>query len=65
MSWPVGAVDLAWPAGLQEGYSQPVAFLTDTDEQVEAALNSAGYRYFTDLERFRAYVEREIVAAAS
>jgi hypothetical protein len=56
---------LAWPAGLQEGYSQPVAFLTDTDEQVEAALNSAGYRYFTDLERFRAYVEREIVAAAS
>lgn len=54
--------DLAWPDGLQEGYSQPVALLIDEDEETEKAANRAGFRYFTALEDFREYVSREILS---
>lgn len=59
---PLAILDLAWPDGLQEGYSQPVAFLADADPQTEQGLNKAGYRYFTNLDDFQLYVEREILA---
>lgn len=55
-------VDLAWPDGLQEGYSQPVALLIAEDPEVERVVNSAGYRFFSDTEAFRRYVEREILS---
>lgn len=54
-------LDLAWPNGLQEGYSQPVALLIDEGRETEEAANSAGYRYFTDIETFKAYVQQEIL----
>lgn len=60
-----GVLDLAWPHGLQEGLSSPVALLIDEPEATEAAANRAGFRYFTDVADFRAYVEREILAASS
>jgi len=57
-------LDLAWPEGLQEGYSQPVALLLEEDREQEDILNRAGYRYFVDVESLRAYVEKEILALA-
>ncbi|MGQ9553177.1 MAG: GmrSD restriction endonuclease domain-containing protein [Anaerolineae bacterium] len=55
-------LDLAWPNGLQEGLSQRVALLIDESPEVEAAVNRAGYRHFEDVEAFKEYVRREILA---
>ena len=55
-------LDLAWPEGLQEGFSQPVALLIGEDPETEEIVNGAGYRFFTNVEGFRAYVQREILA---
>jgi hypothetical protein len=55
-------LDLAWPNGLQEGYSQPVALLIDEGKEIEEMVNRAGYLYFTDVEAFRGYVRRAILA---
>ena len=58
----LAVVDLAWPNGLQEGYSQPIALLIDEGRETEEAVNRAGYRYFTDISDLRGYVQREILA---
>lgn len=55
-------LDLAWPKGLQEGLSQPVAVLLNEDEQVEKRANQAGYRFFTSITEFKKYVRSEILA---
>lgn len=55
-------LDLAWPSGLQEGLSSPVALLVDEDREVEDAANRFGYRYFTDTGAFKEYVRREVLA---
>jgi hypothetical protein len=57
--------DLAWPSGIQEGYSQPVALLVDLEPEAIEAATRAGYRYFTDLEELRRYVESEVLALVS
>ena len=57
-------LDLVWPEGLQTGYSDPVAILIDEDAETLETANTAGFRCFTDVEAFRAYVEREILALA-
>jgi hypothetical protein len=59
---PLAILDLAWPNGLQPGYSQPVALLLGESPQTEEVVNRAGYRFFTDLDTFRSYVERDILA---
>lgn len=59
---PLALLDLAWPNGLQEGYSQPVALLLDEGRKTLEQASRAGYRFFTDVEGFREYVEREILA---
>jgi hypothetical protein len=58
----VAVFDIAWPEGLQEGLSQPVALLIDEPDETIRAANSAGFRYFTDVESFKRYIEREILA---
>ncbi|MEM9805535.1 MAG: DUF1524 domain-containing protein, partial [Cyanobacteria bacterium P01_D01_bin.56] len=58
----LAVLDLAWPNGLQEGYSQPVALLLDETIATEAAANGAGFRFFTDVTKFKTYVEQEILA---
>lgn len=55
-------LDLAWPNGLQEGLSQPVALLLDEPRETEEMANRAGYRFFTNANSFRAYVEQQILA---
>ena len=61
-SEPIAVLDLAWPEGLQEGLSQPVALLIDEGPETEEGANRAGYRFFTNVEDFRAHVRREILA---
>ena len=56
-----GVLDLAWPDGMQEGLSVPVALLLNEPEETEAATNRAGYRYFTDVGSFKTYVDREVL----
>jgi len=58
----LAVLDLAWPNGIQERYSEPVALLIDETEDTFATANKAGYRYFTDLDSFREYVQRDILA---
>lgn len=59
-----GVLDLAWPEGLQEGLSQPVAVLLHEDSDILVHANSAGFRCFRDLDAFKRYVEREVVGEA-
>ncbi|MFQ6114551.1 MAG: hypothetical protein ACE5NG_10785, partial [bacterium] len=55
-------LDLAWPNGLQEGFSQPEALLIDEDKETRDLMMRAGLLCFTDVEAFRTYVKREILA---
>jgi hypothetical protein len=57
-------LDLAWPNGLQEGLSQPVAILLGEDHEAEEAASEAGYRFFTSAKAFRKYVREEILGEA-
>ena len=57
-------LDLAWPEGLQVGFSQPVALLIYEDDALLRAATDEGFRVFTDLVAFRRYVERNIIAEA-
>ncbi|RIK76557.1 MAG: hypothetical protein DCC67_13775 [Planctomycetota bacterium] len=54
-------LDLAWPQGLQEGLSQPVAVLLGEGQDAEEAASQAGFRFFTSPRAFRNYVEQEII----
>jgi hypothetical protein len=54
--------DLAWPNGIQEELSQPVAVLLNESNETLAIANRAGYRCFRSTEEFRQYVESEILA---
>ena len=53
--------DLAWPSGIQEELSQPVAVLLNEGSETMAIASQAGYRCFTAAEDFRHYVETEIL----
>ena len=55
-------LDLAWPDGLQEGYSQPVALLIDEDQETEQMASQAGFRFYTDVESLKQYVRDQILA---
>lgn len=58
---PLAIFDLAWPNGLQEGLSQPVAVLLDEGIETLAVAASAGYRCFTNVDAFKRYVLKEIL----
>lgn len=60
---PIAMLDLAWPNGLQEGLSQPVAVLLSEETEVHALANSHGFRYFTTVDEFKQYVQKEIIGA--
>jgi len=53
--------DLAWPAGLQEELSQPVAVLINESPEVMSLASGAGFRCFTTVEEFKYYVLKEIL----
>ncbi|WP_342305562.1 DUF262 domain-containing protein [Methanolobus sp. ZRKC5] len=54
--------DLAWPNGIQEELSRPVAVLLNEGAEVTSIANQAGYLYFTAIEDFKQYVKTEILA---
>jgi hypothetical protein len=56
--------DLAWPSGIQEELSQPVAVLLNESTETIATASQAGYRCFTATDEFRRYVETEILGEA-
>jgi hypothetical protein len=58
---PLATLDLAWPDGLQAGLSTPVALVIGEGDEIKAALNQLGYRYFTNLQEFQSYVRREVL----
>ena len=58
-------LDLAWPDGIQEGYSLPVVLLIDESSEVERIVNSAGYRSFTSPEDFKSYIWSEILGLST
>ncbi|KAA3640806.1 MAG: DUF262 domain-containing protein [Armatimonadetes bacterium] len=52
--------DLAWADGVQEGLTEPVAFLIEPDSEMEQRLNDLGYRFFTSAESLVWYLEQLI-----
>lgn len=57
--------DLAWPNGIQEELSQPVAVLLNEGSEVIAIASQAGYRCFVNTAEFKRYVHNEILAQES
>ncbi len=53
--------DLAWPLGIQEELSQPVAILLNEPAEVIAMASQAGYRCFTTIADFQRYVTLEVL----
>ena len=54
--------DLAWPNGLQQELSEPVAVLLNEEAGVMALANREGYRCFTTPADFRHYIETEVLS---
>ena len=57
--------DLAWPSGIQEELSQPVAVLLNESADTIGIASQAGHRCFTSSEEFRRYVSNEILVGGS
>lgn len=49
--------DVAWPNGIQEGLSKPVAVLIEEPDYVLEVANTKGFLYYTDIEDFKIYVK--------
>ncbi|MCY4620118.1 MAG: DUF262 domain-containing protein [Chloroflexi bacterium] len=62
---PLAILDLAWPNGLQEGLSQPVALLLDEPQETLQIANDCGFRHFTEVAMFKRYAETEILSLAA
>jgi hypothetical protein len=58
---PVAILDIAWPEGLQEGLSRPVALLLNEGQDLLRLVQGRGFLFFTSVAEFRAYVEREVL----
>jgi hypothetical protein len=57
---PIAILDLAWPSGLQVGLSEPVAVLLNEGPELIKLANQQGYKFFTDVDRFKSYVENYV-----
>lgn len=55
-------LDLAWPDGVQAELSEPVAVLLDESAELISVASAAGFRCFTAVTGFRAYLEKLTVA---
>jgi hypothetical protein len=54
--------DLAWPNGIQENLSQPVAVLLNESGETLALAGANGFRCFTACEDFKRYIQTEILS---
>lgn len=55
-------LDLAWPRGVQEEFSQPVALLLNETCRTLQLATRCGFRAFTSTHDFKEYVQSEILA---
>lgn len=58
----IAVFDLAWPNGLQEELTQPVAVLLNEETSTIALASQAGFLCFTDTDTFRKYVTHDVLA---
>jgi hypothetical protein len=56
-------LDLAWPKGVQEEFSQPVALIIGEDSTVIEIASKVGYRCFTSSDDFKRYISSEIMVS--
>lgn len=61
---PLALLDLAWPNGMQEGLSDPVALLINEERETEEIVSRAGYRFFTSVGALKEYVAQELSVVA-
>ena len=54
-------LDLAWPEGLQEGFSGPVALILNEEMEVFKLATNAGFQVFDDVESFRTHTARKVL----
>lgn len=54
--------DLAWPNGIQEELTAPVAVLLNETVETISLASGAGYRCFTAASAFQEYIQREILS---
>ncbi|MBL3600972.1 MAG: DUF262 domain-containing protein [gamma proteobacterium endosymbiont of Lamellibrachia anaximandri] len=54
-------LDLAWPGGVQSGYSESVALLLEEGPEVVQAASRNGFRVFTDVGEFKTYVKTHVL----
>jgi hypothetical protein len=54
--------DLAWPLGVQEELSQPVAVLLNESNETLMVASRGGFRCFTSIQDFKDYVKKDILA---
>lgn len=54
--------DLAWPNGIQEELSIPVAVLLNESAETLALASAAGFRCFTSVASFQNYVQKEVLS---
>lgn len=57
----LATLDLAWPRGIQEGYSRQAALLINESEETRNIAENYDYKCFTSLEQLRRYVRDEIL----
>lgn len=55
--------DLAWPNGIQEELSEPVAVLLNETGETVALASSAGFRCFTSVAAFKNYLQSHILSS--
>lgn len=56
----IAILDIAWPNGIQEGFSQPIALLLNDRFSLEVAA-SQGFRCFSSVQQLKEYIEEEIL----
>ena len=57
----LAVLDLAWPDGLQEELTEPVALLLDEEAATLQIANDHGFRHFTSVDAFKRYVETDVI----
>ena len=58
----IAIIDLAWPNGLQTGFTEPVAIMINEDTDLRDRVSQSGYRVFTDEDSFKRYTSGVIVS---
>ncbi len=57
----LGIFDIAWPEGVQKGLTEPLALLINEPDEIYQLANQKGFRYFTNDEDFKHFVEYEYI----